>query len=453
MGRKYFISQSDFPCRVVEKRRNQDGSVNGGRRNIRHFRSSSVPIPLAIENLVHSSHGPSIRPALQQAAHTTDDGGGLASPRKQPPPKPKRDPSTRLSASYEACDCCELFLLSSLPSPALSKPRPHSDDYTTMRKVPPPKPKRNPNTKLTGSYEEINAAGFNLLQLRPADVKLALLSRTGGLGGMGCLRGLIQRAASVDGPQGATLSLHHNQDEEDVYIEMVGAQGRSYSLGGSYQDPPDSPEQGDTEAVYEEMKYFLPEEAGLPVGGAVAAAKAAGKLEALGLMLGGLGLGLSPSQSGEGKMAGLGEGGCDIPAPFPNLLTHRPPLLVFPPSPVTCSPASDESPLTPLEVKKLPVFESNLNYAGPDSPLSPQYYRQRADSSPSLSVLLPDKPNPPLTPPPPPPPANALPPPLSPPLPLSLPPRVQHTLPYPGCFYHRWGRLGLSQALLRLLIS
>ncbi|XP_036830919.1 unconventional myosin-XVI [Oncorhynchus mykiss] len=457
--------EEDTPKRVVEKRRNQDGSVNGGRRNIRHFRSSSVPIPLAIENLVHSSHGPSIRPALQQAAHTTDDGGGLASPRKQPPPKPKRDPSTRLSASYEAVSAgLTLGPPRESPTPdgygspagsppktqlsptdALSKPRPHSDDYTTMRKVPPPKPKRNPNTKLTGSYEEINAAGFNLLQLRPADVKLALLSRTGGLGGMGCLRGLIQRAASVDGPQGATLSLHHNQDEEDVYIEMVGAQGRSYSLGGSYQDPPDSPEQGDTEAVYEEMKYFLPEEAGLPVGGAVAAAKAAGKLEALGLMLGGLGLGLSPSQSGEGKRAGLGgvsttmeaqtsaaggnskpphskEGGCDIPAPFPNLLTHRPPLLVFPPSPVTCSPASDESPLTPLEVKKLPVFESNLNYAGPDSPLSPQYYRQRADSSPSLSVLLPDKPNPPLTPPPPPPPANALPPPYRPPSHFPFPP-------------------------------
>nr|XP_029511445.1 unconventional myosin-XVI-like [Oncorhynchus nerka] len=331
-----------------------------------------------------------------------------------------------------------------------------------MRKVPPPKPKRNPNTKLTGSYEEINAAGFNLLQLRPADVKLALLSRTGGLGGMGCLRGLIQRAASVDDPQGATLSLHHNQDEEDVYIEMVGAQGRSYSRGGSYQDPPDSPEQGDTEAVYEEMKYFLPEEAGLPLGGAVAAAKAAGKLEALGLMLGGLGLGLSPSQSGEGKRAGLGgvfttmeaqtsaaggnskpphskEGGCDIPAPFPNLLTHRPPLLVFPPSPVTCSPASDESPLTPLEVKKLPVFESNLNYAGPDSPLSPQYYRQRADSSPSLSVLLPDKPNPPLTPPPPPPSANALPPPLSPPPPTFPSPQSPAYSPLPGLLLSRVG--------------
>uniref|UniRef100_A0A8C7FKW4 Myosin XVI n=1 Tax=Oncorhynchus kisutch TaxID=8019 RepID=A0A8C7FKW4_ONCKI len=373
---------------------------DGGSRTIRHFRSSSVPIPLAMENLVHYSPGPSIKTALQQVAYNNEDGGGgggLASPRKQPPPKPKRDPNTRLSASYEAVSAG----LTLGPSrETLSKPRPHSDDYTTMRKVPPPKPKRSPNTKLTGSYEEINAAGINLLQLRPADVKLALLSRAGGLGGV------MRHTASVDGPQGVTLSLRHDQDEEDVYIEMVGAHARSYSLGGGHQDPPNSPQQGEAEAVYEEMKYFLPEEVGLPVGSTVAMATAAGKLEVLGLMLG---LGLSPSQRAS-----------NIPAPFPNLLPHRPPLLVFPPSPVTCSPASDESPLTPLEVKKLPVFETNLNYAGPDSPLSPQYSRQRADSSPSLSVLLPDKPTPPLTPPPPPP--NALPPPYRPPSHFPFPP-------------------------------
>ncbi|CDQ94883.1 unnamed protein product [Oncorhynchus mykiss] len=394
----YFLPPS---YRVVEKsRRNQDGSVSGGSRTIRHLRSSSVPIPLAMENLVHYSPGPSIKTALQQVAYNNEDGGGgggLASPRKQPPPKPKRDPNTRLSASYEAVSA-GLTLGPSRESPtpegcgspagsppktqlsptdALSKPRPHSDDYTTMRKVPPPKPKRSPNTKLTGSYEEINAAGINLLQLRPADVKLALLSRAGGLGGV------MRHTASVDGPQGVTLSLHHDQDEEDVYIEMVGAHARSYSLGGGHQDPPNSPQQGDAEAVYEEMKYFLPEEVGLPVGNTVAMETAAGKLEVLGLMLG---LGLSPSQTTtmEAQTSATG-GASNIPAPFPNLLPHRPPLLVFPPSPVTCSPASDESPLTPLEVKKLPVFETNLNYAGPDSPLSPQY---------SASVLTP----PPLSP-------------------------------------------------------
>uniref|UniRef100_A0A667WPT4 Myosin XVI n=1 Tax=Myripristis murdjan TaxID=586833 RepID=A0A667WPT4_9TELE len=363
-------------------------------RIIRHFRSSSVPIPLAMENMVHSSASPSIKPALPQAAHTTEDGaggGGLSSPRKQPPPKPKRDPNTRLSASYEAVSAG----LTLGPKETLSKPRPHSDDYTTMRKVPPPKPKRSPNTKLTGSYEEINAVAPHLHQLRPADVKLALLSRAGGLGGLG---GLMHKAASVDASQGAALSLYQGQDEEDVYIEMLGSQPRARSL----QEPPDSPEQADSEAVYEEMKYFLPEDGGGETKWVANATSTGGP------------------KAQHGK-----DGGCDIPAPFPNLLPHRPPLLVFPPSPVTCSPASDESPLTPLEVKKLPVFETNLNYAtGPDSPLSPQYARQRADSSPSLTVLMPDKSTPPLTPPPPPPPPTAPPPPYRPPSHFPFPPEA-----------------------------
>lgn len=319
----------------------------------------------------------------------------------------------------------------------MSKPRPHSDDYTTMRKVPPPKPKRSPNTKLTGSYEEINAVAPQIHQLRPADVKLALLSRAGGFGGFG---GLMQKAASLDAPHGVGLSLFQGQDEEDVYIEMLGSQPRARSL----QEPPDSPELADSEAVYEEMKYFPAEDGGSP---AAVVSKAA-KLEALGLGL--VGLGTSPPQSGDGKRMTAGataatdthsqstfssitpktphgkDGSCDIPAPFPNLLPHRPPLLVFPPSPVTCSPASDESPLTPLEVKKLPVFETNLNYAtGPDSPLSPQYVRQRADSSPSLTVLMPEKKStPPLTPPPPPPPPSAPPPPYRPPSHFPFPPEA-----------------------------
>lgn len=306
-----------------------------------------------------------------------------------------------------------------------------------MRKVPPPKPKRSPNTKLTGSYEEINAVAPQIHQLRPTDVKLALLSRSGGFGGFG----FMQKAASIDAPHGVGLSLYQGQDEEDIYIEMLGSQPRARSL----HDAPDSPEQANSEAVYEEMKYFPAEDGGTPAAMVTKAAK----LQTLGLSL--IGIGTSPPQSGENKRVAAGmntamditnsqstfssippktqhgkDGSCDIPAPFPNLLPHRPPLLVFPPSPVTCSPASDESPLTPLEVKKLPVFETNLNYAtGPDSPLSPQYVRQRADSSPSLTVLMPEKKStPPLTPPPPPPPPNALLPPYRPPSHFPFPPEA-----------------------------
>ncbi|XP_068185946.1 unconventional myosin-XVI [Antennarius striatus] len=457
--------EEDQPVkRVLEKSgKAYEGPVNRGSRIIRHFRSSSVPTPLSVENVVHSSPSPSIKPALHQIVHTNEDGanaGGLSSPRKQPPPKPKRDPNTRLSASYEAVSAGLTMAAKESPnlegygSPAgsppksqlsptdpaaLSKPRPHSDDYTTMRKVPPPKPKRSPNTKLTGSYEEINAVAPHFHPLRPAEVKLALLSRAGGFGGFA---GLLQKAASVDAPQEVGLSLYQGQDEEDVYIEMLGSQPRSQSL----QEPPYSPEQVDSEAVYEEMKYFPPDDGG---GSPAAAVTKAAKLEGLSLSL--VGLATSPPQSGETKRLAAGatgamdsshshstfnsvapktlhgkDGSCDIPAPFPNLLPHRPPLLVFPPSPVTCSPASDESPLTPLEVKKLPVFETNLNYAtGPDSPLSPQYARQRADSSPSLTVLMPEKKStPPVTPPPPLPPPNAPPPPYRPPSHFPFPPEA-----------------------------
>uniref|UniRef100_A0A3B4Z141 Unconventional myosin-XVI-like n=1 Tax=Stegastes partitus TaxID=144197 RepID=A0A3B4Z141_9TELE len=397
--------------RSVEKSgKVHEGPVNGGNRVIRHFRSSSVPIPLAMENMVHSSASPPVKPALQQVAHTNEEGaggGGLSSPRKQPPPKPKRDPNTRLSASYEAVSAG----LTMAAKETLAKPRPHSDDYTTMRKVPPPKPKRSPNTKLTGSYEEINAVAPHLHQLRPADVKLALLSRGGGFGGFG---GLMQRAASIDTPHGVALSLYKGQDEEDVYIEMLGSQPRARSL----QEPPDSPELADSEAVYEEMKYFPHEDGGTP---ATPKRLTLGVTSAMDITLS-----QSTSNSGASKTQFGKDGSCDIPAPFPNLLPHRPPLLVFPPSPVTCSPASDESPLTPLEVKKLPVFETNLNYAtGPDSPLSPQYSRQRADSSPSLTVLMPEKKStPPLTPPPPPPPPSAPPPPYRPPSHFPFPPEA-----------------------------
>ncbi|KAK2839918.1 hypothetical protein Q5P01_013658 [Channa striata] len=450
--------EEDQPVRrVVEKNgKVHDGPANGGSRVIRHFRSSSVPIPLATENVAQSSACPLFKPALPQVIYANEEGAGggaLSSPRKQPPPKPKRDPNTRLSASYEAVSAGLMMAAKESSTPegcsspagsppksqlsptdpaALTKPRPHSDDYTTMRKVPPPKPKRSPNTKLTGSYEEINAAAPHFQQLRPADVKLALLSRAGGLGGLG---GLMQKAVSIDAPQGLALSLYQGHDEEDVYIEMLGSQTQSL------QEPLDSPEEADSEAVYEEMKYFPAEDGGAPATVVTRAAK----LEALGLGL--VGLSSSPPQSGETKRKTIAldichsqsaansgalknppgkDGSCDIPAPFPNLLSHRPPLLVFPPSPATCSPASDESPLTPLEVKKLPVFETNLNYAtGPDSPLSPQYCRQRADSSPSLSVLMPEKKStPPLTPPPPPPPPSAPPPPYRPPSHFTFPPEA-----------------------------
>lgn len=96
-----------------------EGPVNVNGRVIRHFRSSSVPTPLAMENLVLSS-SPPIKPALQQISHTNEEVvavGSLSSPRKQPPPKPKRDPNTRLSASYETVSAGLTMAAKESPTP------------------------------------------------------------------------------------------------------------------------------------------------------------------------------------------------------------------------------------------------------------------------------------------------------------------------------------------------
>uniref|UniRef100_A0A8C2UY31 Myosin XVI n=1 Tax=Chinchilla lanigera TaxID=34839 RepID=A0A8C2UY31_CHILA len=251
----------------------------------------------------HSS-SPSTRSPSLHPAFSVDDSSGLPSPRKQPPPKPKRDPNTRLSASYEAVSACLSAAAKDPAGDALTRPRPHSDDYSTMKKIPPRKPKRSPNTKLSGSYEEIWGP-------RPPGVA----------GQVGARQVPGTPSAPRTSPQCTPqLPLHlplppeddDDDDTEPVYIEMVGNAARP---GGPEAH---SPEQG--ESVYEEMKYFLPEEGCGPGAGSWLLAPAP-----------------APRDTS------------DIPAPFPNLLPHRPPMLVFPPAPATSSPASDESPLTPLD--------------------------------------------------------------------------------------------------------
>ncbi|KAB0343029.1 hypothetical protein FD754_019955, partial [Muntiacus muntjak] len=123
----------------------------------RRLHCSSAPAPAAVDGLAPSLAGPSSRPPSLHSVFSLDDGSGLPSPRKQPPPKPKRDPATRLSASYEAVSACLWAAARDSANEALTRPRPHSDDYS-MKKVPPRKPKRSPHTKLSGSSEEISGA-------------------------------------------------------------------------------------------------------------------------------------------------------------------------------------------------------------------------------------------------------------------------------------------------------
>ncbi|CAM4400283.1 unnamed protein product [Caretta caretta] len=387
--------QEEAPKRAEDRGGKVSEDSFAGCRTPKHFHSSSVPVPMAVDVLVHSVAGSSIRSPSLHSVFSMDDSNSLPSPRKQPPPKPKRDPNTRLSASYEAVSACLSAASKETANEVLTRPRPHSDDYSTMKKIPPRKPKRSPNTKLSGSYEEISGQ-------KPGDVKHSnVVSKTGGHDIM-----TIQRAVSADGPHHSMLSLCISQEEEEtepVYIEMVG----NAMMNSSAE--PESPDQG--ESVYEEMKYFLPEE-GSNGNGMVPLVTRSPPL-------------LFESKNSvpveeldANNQAAVGyKDSYDIPAPFPNLLPHRPPLLVFPPTPVTCSPASDESPLTPLEVKKLPVLETNLKYpvqSEGSSPLSPQYSKNQKGenerpSSPGLAVFSvssrvspPSTPPPPLPPPPPP---------------------------------------------------
>ncbi|EHH29118.1 Unconventional myosin-16 [Macaca mulatta] len=123
----------------------------------RHFHPSSMSVCMAVDGLGQCLAGPSIWSPSLHSVFSMDDNSSLPSPRKQPPPKPKRDPNTRLSASYEAVSAC-LSAAREAANEALARPRPHSDDYSTMKKIPPRKPKRSPNTKLSGSYEEISGS-------------------------------------------------------------------------------------------------------------------------------------------------------------------------------------------------------------------------------------------------------------------------------------------------------
>ncbi len=233
-----------------------------------------------------------------------------------------------------------------------------------MKKIPPPKPKRSPNTKLTGSYEEISVPS----PARPTDMKLVSLIRGGH-----CL-GLIQRAASVDGPHSSVLSLYPCQDEEDVYIEMVGPQEPSAWLTHTVQN---------WERQYtREMKYFPPDEVGsalvvkpeavnpitttLPVP-VLEIKRPVTLMEHYGTL--------------GGKQQGKDGAACDIPSSIP-----QPPSTSSPTSSLPSVPCHLLSclrwvpPYTFGGEKKLPVFETNLNYTSQDggSPLSPQYIRQRA---------------------------------------------------------------------------
>ncbi|KAG9348230.1 hypothetical protein JZ751_001965 [Albula glossodonta] len=349
--------------------RGTDGGYPG-----KHFRMGFMTMPAPQDRLPHPcGTGFSVR---SQSLHSVGGGDEDSNPnsRKQPPPKPRRDPNTKLSMSSETvntssasgkagkeldktddvlpfchsvrvCHGNHLLLRPTdvmpnvpmaLPPPRRfsnqgkggqggihasfierigcfteprmsARSRPCSED---LRRVPPPKPKRNPNTQLSTSFDESYIRNHS-----------------------------SKKASKREKSSSQTQSPARDTDEDEpVYIEMVGNILREFRR--------DEEEPG--EAVYEEMKYPAFEDLAQdsrwePVGcSSQCSTPTIPDLE------------LTRAATPRGSL-------CDIPAPFPNLLSHRPPLLVFPPAPAQCSPNSDESPLTPLDVTKLPMLE-NVSY-------------------------------------------------------------------------------------------
>ncbi|XP_051990479.1 neuronal tyrosine-phosphorylated phosphoinositide-3-kinase adapter 2-like [Xyrauchen texanus] len=313
-----------------DKKRKQEEAIKRGEEVVtegKHLRIGSMPAP--VEHVSPHQHQPPCNIGFavrSQSLHSVGGGEEEGSPtsRKLPPPKPRRDPNTKLSISSEAVDL----------SPTSCKGE-HSDrcDGTQgcsedCRKVPPPKPMRNPNTQLSTSLDEsyIRNHGSTGLPTMP-------YTRD-------------SQAPSPPQPQGPQQD---SDLDEPVYIEMSGNAGRETTPCVLDDEP--------GEAVYEEMKYPALDEYDSRWDLVSCRSQCFTPFP--------------PEVDSHTSLSRcttpLSMALCDIPAPFPNLLSHRPPLLVFPPAPAQCSPNSDESPLTPLDMTKLPMLENSPYGKSPTS--------------------------------------------------------------------------------------
>ncbi|XP_008307419.1 neuronal tyrosine-phosphorylated phosphoinositide-3-kinase adapter 2 isoform X3 [Cynoglossus semilaevis] len=292
-----------------QKKRRQDDAINRIGEDVsmvpdvsysgKHFRIGFMTMPVPQDRLPPPSQGFTVR---SQSLHSVGGGEDESNQsRKQPPPKPKRDPNTKLSSSSEMVNGGSGLRRDQQEGKDTADHMEaqcpfYSEDY---RKLPPPKPKRNPNTQLSTSFDE---SYIHDHASRKSSVRL-------------------DKSSSQSQSPGS----RDMDDEEPVYIEMVGNILREMKGQEVLEDE-------QNESVYEEMKYPVLDDLLQDAHSAIMDSEiwSCGSL-------------------------------CDIPPPFPNLLTHRPPLLVFPPAPAQCSPNSDESPLTPMDVTRLPMME-NVSY-------------------------------------------------------------------------------------------
>uniref|UniRef100_A0A8C2IEF9 Neuronal tyrosine phosphorylated phosphoinositide-3-kinase adaptor 1 n=1 Tax=Cyprinus carpio TaxID=7962 RepID=A0A8C2IEF9_CYPCA len=228
---------------------------------------------------------------MENGYYPDSDPQNQSNPSRCPPTKPKRHPNTRLSSTPQQEH-------PSRGKYSLSGPAPHPRHSCEMagRKVPPLKPKRSPSTQL--SFDPLPP------RVPPPSTPLPFQS-------------------SEPSPRG------EGGDDEPVYIEMVGqvftrethSAPTPHPLTPSATTPDSDSDQG--EAIYEEMKYPLPDDAAreahrrLPLKHELLSSSPHPPRAPTPFLLPGSKSEHEPSSS-------------KIPAPFPNLLQHKPPLLAFP---------------------------------------------------------------------------------------------------------------------------
>ncbi|KAM3823996.1 neuronal tyrosine-phosphorylated phosphoinositide-3-kinase adapter 1 [Vipera latastei] len=297
----------------------------------RHFRMGFMTMPASQEHAPHpcaSSMAP--RSLSCHSVGSVDSGpadGAVGS--RKPPAKPKRHPSTKLST--EARSALEL-----MGSKKGGCQKAGVESREAARKVPPQKPKRSPNTHLSVSFDETYSGRL------PGPAAGGAVQRYG-------------RAASHSQAKGSDV-----EEDEPVYIEMVGDifRGPGPPSQGVTAAEDDSDE---SEAIYEEMKYPLPEEGGEPrPNGALTSP------------------GHQPTKKEATKAAPSSKTSpCEIPPPFPNLLQHRPPLLAFP---------QGKKGYRGPDGSKLPILcHAKDAPSAPMTPQVPSHHHQRGGENPALA--------------------------------------------------------------------
>uniref|UniRef100_A0A3B3RPN6 Neuronal tyrosine phosphorylated phosphoinositide-3-kinase adaptor 1 n=1 Tax=Paramormyrops kingsleyae TaxID=1676925 RepID=A0A3B3RPN6_9TELE len=255
----------------------------------RHFRMGFLTMP-ASQDLSPRPCASAMAPRSQSchSVGTGSDDGGLENGDFPGPRPPSAD--RRPPAKPKRHPSTRL---SSPADPPMSK----SDSGDMLgRKVPPLKPKRSPNTQLSFEPPPPRAPPPPAPLSRPAQERAGPAEDTG------------------------------EEEDEPVYIEMVGQVfSRESRAVTPHPAPGPTPPAGATtpdsdsdqsEAIYEEMKYPLAEEISISHS--------------------------SPLPSSTSSTP--------IPAPFPNLLQHRPPLLAFPQPAAASSGVGAHSKLPVLQL-------------------------------------------------------------------------------------------------------